>query len=510
MVDAVGRLGDQVADCSCHIMGIRRVTDLVVDDRQMVTFFSQALDSADKVACATKDPGDPHDIESSQQLGHELFAEELRARICVDWIGLIPLVVRLYPGAVEDFVGADVNQGNIQVLACQCHALGTQTIDQDGALWIACATVHIGPCSGMNHQVWLSSDDLLSHAARSDIERSRGGRYDIVASFELAYECATDLSARSSNEYSHLSPSVRRCGMVGYGSGSCQTPVGSQLVTAGILRRLGKTADEDAMTQPLIGITTHATTESDRETLDRFLDQIIRGVEEAGGLPVLIPMGLHEATLRGVFARLDGLLLTGGGDIDPAHYGTTATAVVEGIDPVRDQVELALARWAFGERKPVFGICRGLQVMNVAGGGTLYRDISQYPGAHPHTYYPDYPLDLTPHTVEIDPASRLGPQAPGVIVAERSEFQDLVVAAQRIANQASDFFARANHLIDENSDSVTASVKNVETISGTLAAKSDDVKTIIADFASLSAKLDKAADKFDSVFTRSQRLSRDR
>jgi phospholipid/cholesterol/gamma-HCH transport system substrate-binding protein len=93
------------------------------------------------------------------------------------------------------------------------------------------------------------------------------------------------------------------------------------------------------------------------------------------------------------------------------------------------------------------------------------------------------------------------PQAPGVIVAERSEFQDLVVAAQRIASQASDFFARADHLLDENSDSVTASVKNVETISGALAAKSDDVKTIIADFASLSAKLDKAADKFDSVLT---------
>jgi phospholipid/cholesterol/gamma-HCH transport system substrate-binding protein len=99
------------------------------------------------------------------------------------------------------------------------------------------------------------------------------------------------------------------------------------------------------------------------------------------------------------------------------------------------------------------------------------------------------------------PSLPTSPQAPGVIVAERSQFQDLVVAAQRIANQASDFFARANHLIEENSDSVTASVKNVETISGALAAKSDNVKTIIADFASLSAKLDKAADKFDSVLT---------
>jgi phospholipid/cholesterol/gamma-HCH transport system substrate-binding protein len=89
------------------------------------------------------------------------------------------------------------------------------------------------------------------------------------------------------------------------------------------------------------------------------------------------------------------------------------------------------------------------------------------------------------------------PQAPGVIVADPSEYQDLVHAARRVANQASDFFARANHLIDENSASITAAAKNIETISGTLAAKSDDIKTIITDFASLSAKLDKAADKFD-------------
>ncbi|MGH6795452.1 MAG: MlaD family protein [Methylocella sp.] len=93
------------------------------------------------------------------------------------------------------------------------------------------------------------------------------------------------------------------------------------------------------------------------------------------------------------------------------------------------------------------------------------------------------------------------PRQPGVIVAESSEYQDLVAAAQRIANQASDFFARANHLLDENSASLTASIKNVETFSGALAAKPDDIKTIVTDLASLSAKLDKAADKFDSVLT---------
>ena len=97
------------------------------------------------------------------------------------------------------------------------------------------------------------------------------------------------------------------------------------------------------------------------------------------------------------------------------------------------------------------------------------------------------------------PPLKTSAQEPGVIVAERSQFQDLVVAAQRIASQASDFLARANTLLDENSSSITASVKNVEAVSGALATKSDDIKTMIADFASLSAKLDKAADNFNSV-----------
>jgi phospholipid/cholesterol/gamma-HCH transport system substrate-binding protein len=92
-------------------------------------------------------------------------------------------------------------------------------------------------------------------------------------------------------------------------------------------------------------------------------------------------------------------------------------------------------------------------------------------------------------------------QEPGVIIAERSQFQDLVVAAQRIANQATDFLTRMNHLIDDNSASVTASVKNFEAISGALAAKSGDIKTMVADFASLSVKLNTAADKLDSLLT---------
>ncbi|MGB7045974.1 MAG: MCE family protein, partial [Methylocella sp.] len=98
------------------------------------------------------------------------------------------------------------------------------------------------------------------------------------------------------------------------------------------------------------------------------------------------------------------------------------------------------------------------------------------------------------------------PQVPGVIVAERSEFQDLVAAAQRIATQASGFLTRANHLIDENSASITASMKNIEKFSDALAANSEGLKDFmgaIADFSKsikpLTAKLDALAADADKV-----------
>lgn len=161
------------------------------------------------------------------------------------------------------------------------------------------------------------------------------------------------------------------------------------------------------MTTPRIGITTHATTDADHATLDLFLAQIIAAVETAGGDPLTIPVDADETTLRDIFAGLDGLLLSGGGDLDPATYGSTPTKRVEGIDPQRDRTELELARRALAEGKPVLGICRGLQILNVANGGTLYRDISEHPDAQRHTFYPDLPFDLLAHSIEISASSRL-------------------------------------------------------------------------------------------------------
>ena len=162
------------------------------------------------------------------------------------------------------------------------------------------------------------------------------------------------------------------------------------------------------MTRPLIGITTHATGAPHRDALDRLRDQIIYEVERAGGLPVVIPPGLPEPALRGLFERMDGLLLSGGGDVDPTLYGAAPGALTGGVDVARDQAERELARWSLDAAKPIFGICRGVQVLNVACGGTLYQDIGEYVGAQRHTFYPDLPFDLRAHAVQIEAGSRLG------------------------------------------------------------------------------------------------------
>lgn len=156
-----------------------------------------------------------------------------------------------------------------------------------------------------------------------------------------------------------------------------------------------------------IGITLHARDAQDSEELDFLVSQIAQAVTVAGGTPVLIPPGWDTATLRAQFSALDGILLSGGGDIDPACYGSTPIASVGGVDPNRDRTELTLAEWAMAEDKPIFGICRGLQLLNVACGGALYRDVSEHADALPHTHTAGNPFDLLAHPVEIDEDSML-------------------------------------------------------------------------------------------------------
>jgi putative glutamine amidotransferase len=133
----------------------------------------------------------------------------------------------------------------------------------------------------------------------------------------------------------------------------------------------------------------------------------VQCVIDAGGWPVLIPPTATDAMLRAAYEDLDGLLLAGGVDVDPALYGETPHARLGRIDARRDYVEVELSRWSLAGGLPLFGICRGIQALNVAAGGSLYQDIAdQVPGAlsHPNG---TLPRDALTHTVRVTPGSRL-------------------------------------------------------------------------------------------------------
>ena len=135
-----------------------------------------------------------------------------------------------------------------------------------------------------------------------------------------------------------------------------------------------------------------------------YLDAILA----AGGLPILLPASLPLAALPELVARYDGFVLSGGGDVDPALYGGRLDAAVHSIDPERDAFERSLITLVLEADKPLLAICRGVQILNVALGGSLHEDIpSQLPAALRHDWYPNYPRDYLVHKVEIEPGSRL-------------------------------------------------------------------------------------------------------
>lgn len=141
-------------------------------------------------------------------------------------------------------------------------------------------------------------------------------------------------------------------------------------------------------------------------------DAYLSALAQAGGVPFLIPLNLETPALRRLYDLADGILLTGGGDIDPKFYQQTPQAKLYNLQPDRDEMEIRLSRWAVEDGKPVLGICRGVQVMAVAAGGTLCQDVpTQMPQATLHNYA--YQAegtnaeDYLAHQVDLTPGSRL-------------------------------------------------------------------------------------------------------
>jgi len=167
------------------------------------------------------------------------------------------------------------------------------------------------------------------------------------------------------------------------------------------------------VTRPLIGIVAgpyHNYYHND-ELIYGTLPAYTASVAQAGGLPVLISPNVGAEALRATYDRLDGVLLSGGGDIDPSHYGLTPDETVYGVSTDRDSFELEMVRWAYAENKPLFGICRGCQMMNVALGGTLYLDIPReypaYTGINHSQWGPTTPRDKIAHQVSVQSGTRL-------------------------------------------------------------------------------------------------------
>ena len=162
--------------------------------------------------------------------------------------------------------------------------------------------------------------------------------------------------------------------------------------------------------KPLIGCSTyHIGTDRLPYEVYGLMASYIRAIQAGGGIPILIPHGLDEADLQAVFARIDGVVLPGGGDIHPSVYGGDVDHPrVMGVSPSRDTLELWLAREAVAQEKPVLAICRGHQVFNVAMGGTIFEDLAdQMDGAIKHDYWGDWPRNHLPHEVKIAENSRL-------------------------------------------------------------------------------------------------------
>jgi putative glutamine amidotransferase len=140
--------------------------------------------------------------------------------------------------------------------------------------------------------------------------------------------------------------------------------------------------------RPLIGITTSTQVSDDPTRLGMKRYGVpayyVARVEEAGGLPILLP-NVPAEQAAGYVARMDGLLLSGGVDVDPHAYGALPHPRLGEVDPARDAFELAMVKAARTAGLPILAICRGMQLSNVAFGGTLVQDIpSQVPGAHQH------------------------------------------------------------------------------------------------------------------------------
>ena len=134
----------------------------------------------------------------------------------------------------------------------------------------------------------------------------------------------------------------------------------------------------------------------------------VRCIEAAGGIPLLVPPLEDQGDIQHLLRSVDGVLLPGGVDIDPIHFGEEPMEGLGTIEPHWDRLELAAARFALASDLPILGICRGVQVLNVAAGGSLYQDIASQTKGKCLQHRQKAPRWYATHSIKIEPNSLLG------------------------------------------------------------------------------------------------------
>lgn len=159
---------------------------------------------------------------------------------------------------------------------------------------------------------------------------------------------------------------------------------------------------------PIIGITIHRSANQYGQGVLGLLEAYAQAVLQAGGVPVLIPSMVDSRGWESIYAGMDAILFSGGGDIAPEQFGGEPHPRIDDIDPQRDSLELRLLHQAASDGKPFLGLCRGCQMVNVGLGGTLYTHIAdQLPGALDHDH-PGNMRGFLAHEVKLEEGTRIG------------------------------------------------------------------------------------------------------
>ncbi|MGI8828020.1 MAG: gamma-glutamyl-gamma-aminobutyrate hydrolase family protein [Chloroflexota bacterium] len=181
------------------------------------------------------------------------------------------------------------------------------------------------------------------------------------------------------------------------------------------------------MFRPLIGITSF---QLELPFLRSAVNQsYIDAILMAGGTPSCIPVGLDFESMQHVYSLMDGLLLPGGDDVAPERYGQDRHPSLGLVHHARDELELSLTQRALADGMPVLGICRGMQVIAVTAGGTLYQDLpSQLPTEVDHEVR-EFGRDHLAHTIWIEPGSRFAEAVSGTRLGVNSFHHQALVGA---------------------------------------------------------------------------------